>query len=456
MSSFVSNVVDASGDPLSCDYVGFHYDTGNTSDVHTTENQQVSYDSEDADWDSTGVVFAEGDVILHHLYTDDACCVVRIVSDGSDSYTQPMQLLGCQAPSATLYVEDGTVDNTVNASQVSSDEYQWEYEGTTHYHKAEWYGKTLCDSVGIDTVEYDWGDGWVSDSSGVFDAIGDYTIGLRVTNNCGLSTEVSKDIRIRYNAPEIVLSWEPSTPVMGDEVTVTVTITDVDEQAISGAHTIDGVDSGDSVVTFEYTYTLTEDKSYPLESRVVWNDGFEDQEVVVTGEIVLENQAPTIDMISTVGGDNDNEWLLRSNAIDPEDSLDRVEVKVYVDSNRIFSDIGEASWVLVKSYSVELDALVKFNTSGQYKITMQAVDSAGLRSEIDEIVVVITCPEGNTIAVPTETGSGKVVYVNTGSLVSGDIEIMRVNGSVDIVDAYGMIEPMDVNGDVEPMDVNGN
>jgi len=386
MSSFVSDIVDKDEVALDCDYNGFHYETGNTSDDHATENQQVSFDSEDADWDGQGVVFADGDTILLHCWTDTQCCVVKITSDGSDSYTQPMQLLECQAPSATLFINDGWKDKELSANQSSSDEYQWDYEGTTHYHRAEWYGATLCTNVGIDTIEYDFEDGYDTITTHTFTDIGDYDIKLKVTNLCGLVTEVTKTIRIRYIQPPVDLTNDPVKPVINEDTVVDIENTDPDSRITSQTWYIDDVE------TDTLTHQFSDLGTYYFKVTTEWNDGFEDLTFDTILPIEIENQPPTTDMLTTLTDESDGSqtWLIESNAVDPEDHLDYITLSVYVDKNYIIGDNTEESWIhLDTKQTTDLDNSIKFNTSGKFKLLLQAFDEQGLSSEIEEKIIEI-------------------------------------------------------------------
>jgi len=448
MSSFVSNMVDKDGNAIDCDYYLFHYETGNMSDVHTTENQQVSIDSEDSDVDGNGVVFAEGDTAILYCYTDNACCVVRIISDGSDSYTQPMQLLDCQAPTATMILTEADVNAEVTAISTSSDEYQWEYEGTTHYHKASWYGKDWCD-VGIAKVEYDWGDGWTEDTSHVYSSSDEYEVGIRVTNNCGLVTESSDTVKVYWREPKVELISTSTTPIVNEEITINSNIEDPDSVVVSNTYYLNDAEID------ELTMSFAELGTHIVKLVTVWNDGFEDKQIITELEIKLDNQNPNLNPEIT---NEDNIYRIVANAEDPEDRLDSTLINVYIDSNTALDGDDYYDWVLLKSNTFTEQLMVNFVSSGVYKIELIARDLDGGQSEVYEKVITIECTGIDVQIVEkyitpatqvADITTADKYFVNTGSLVTGDIDIMNVNGAIDIVEVSGNVEIVDTNGYIE-------
>ena len=428
MASFVDNIVDKDEVAIDCKYIGFHYDTGNTSDEHTTENQQASFDNNDADWDDDGVPFAEGDVVLLHMYTDDACAVVKIVSDGGDTYTPDVQLLGPQVPSVTLRIIEGEAGNEYTASSTSSDEYQWDYNGETMYHKAEWYGKTLCDSVGITKVEYDFGDGYSEDSKYTWSDAGDKVVKVRVTNKAGLTAEDEGVISIKWGIPSTVVTHSPDNIEPGDDIVATITNTDPDSVIVQQTYTIDGKDCG---TTFSVDLTGT----HVYKVVTVWNDGYDDHEYTTEHIIEVDNKAPTINMIAVSSGNNDEVWALSSNAEDPEGMLDYVRLVVYMDSNYTFNGIDEVetNWQVIRDERLDgLSAEVHYHTSGRYKVEMSAVDEGGLWSTTNSKEMVVACTDViQEIVHEVVYDTGNKVFVEINNLLTGTVDVIEMTASID-------------------------
>lgn len=469
MSSFAGNVYDSGESELDCKFTLHHYDTGGFSNDRDTEDGQYSIDNADGDVDNNSAAFANGDVGILHYWVDDVCCVLRIVGDGSNSYTPDVQLIGSQPPSTKLFVGDGTVNHSVVAGNSSSDDYQWEFRGNTMYHKGSWYGKAVCDGVGISKVEYDWGDGFGSDNTHKFTEIGDYDITVRATNKHDQTAEDTVTIRIRYNRPHVVLSNSPNVPVVGEETTVIVDTTDVDDRVDGQKWYLDG-EKQDTL-----TYVFKDLSSKVFEVTTMWNDGFEDQEFTDKLVIEMSNQPPTIDMKSESLSALFDKWEFKSNAMDPENDLAYVIVRVYLDKNMVlYEESDDISWAEIDSRHVPMDASVQFYVNGTYRVTMQAVDGSGLVSAIDEKVIYVTGlgaigsasvaePIANnhgSVAGNSESGADvvcdKVVYVNIGSLVSGDVEVIDASGGIELVNVSGDVEEVEVGGNMAQVGVSAN
>ena len=463
MSLFTGNVVNESGAPIDCSFQFYFYDIDKISNIRSTELTQFNIDSDDEDVSNQTTAFSAGSIGILYLYTETECAVVRITSDGSDSYVFNVQLRACQAPSVTLIPSNSTIGSEVTVNSTSSDEYQWIYEGTTHYHKNSWYGKTWCD-IGIVLTEYDFGEGYSTSNKYTYTITGDQTVSVRVTNRCGLTAIDSDIVEIRYNAPYVDLSNAPTSVIVGQDTTITIDTTDIDSRVTSQVWYMD------DVITDTTIHSFNEVGTHIFKVVTYWNDGYSDLSFEDTLVLSMTNQPPTIDMEVT---EVDGKYNFISNAVDPEDSLSHVEVVVYVDSNTILmAEPIDTRWSKIDTSDVPLDAQLEFYMPGKYKVTMQAFDTAGLSSTIAEYEVVIDiaadcpeCPEcpDNTNPAGNEVAATKLV--NIGSLVSGDvellavsgdIELMNVSGDIELVDAYGDIEPMDVNGDVEILEVEGN
>lgn len=407
MASIVCDVYDKSGIAMDCKYQGFHYETGNWSAVLNTENQQISFDNEDANWDGNGVAVPSGDVLLIVAWVDgntrqeshSQFSLLKITSTGESLYTPDVQLMDCKAPTMSLSVPNGTINHTIAASITSSALYQWDFNGSTFYHKNSYYGQYIFDQVSISTTEYDFGDGWVSSNQHTFTVIGDKTVNGRITSNCGLTTEDTKSIEIRYNTPNGTFEETPVPLKLDDTATVELTVTDPDSRVTLIEHYLEDSSKGDSTeLVSNYTHLISENKSYPYYSDVFWNDGYNDVKFRLNGVLSLENQAPTIDLV--VEGEEPS-FTLVSNAEDFEGELDRVIFRIYIDGNKIVEDGSTVeAWSLVSTktvYSGDWNQAVTFYSSGSFKITCQAYDTPGKSSSIEEAFIAVgTAASGTT------------------------------------------------------------
>ena len=431
MASFVSNIVDSDGNAIDCKYVGFHYETGNVSNEHTTENQQISFDNEDADWDGQGVVFADGDVIILYAYTDDACALVKVISNGGNSYTIDMQLKGCIAPTCSITSGDATIGVEYTATSSSSDEYQWEYSGNTMYQKKSWFGRTWCD-LGIVSTEYDFGDGYSAADKHTFSTSEEVAVKCKVTNKCGLTAEDSKNIKVLKRAPICVLGNNPVKPSVNEDTTITVDVSDVDNTIVEEKWYMDDVETTDLVHSFNQL------GSHVFKDMIKWNDGFDEHIMYTNLAITLDNAAPIVNLVVRKAG---NSYALVSNANDPEDNLEIVRFKIYIDANAELIEYPDDSrWVEILTRDLvdgSVDSEAQFYKSGKFKISVQAYDGS-LWSNVSADYVEVDCVDGGSTP-----ANGEIRYVELKTIGKAQAEIQNIYGNIDsdILTANADIEP---------------
>ena len=396
MASFIFDLYDKDDNAIECKGKGYYKEKDTWSDEYSSETEQITMDIEDAGWCGSGTAFPDGDHAIFWLWNDDleVFCCFEIESDGSSDYTGDRQLLESQPPTVTLSVEDGTINKDVPASQTSSDWYNWSYGGVTQWHRDSWYGQTLCDQVGIDTVEYDFddGDGYAEDDVHQYADIGDYDVVVKVTNKNGQETTDTITIRIRYNQPIVTLSNDPEKPKVDEDTTVTIDIDDPDETITEDTRYIDDDETTDT------TFSWSEVDNHIYKVTLTWNDGYDDQTFDSELLIEMENQPPTLDMEAVENEDDGSgEWTIKSGADDPEDDLDHVNYWVYIDSDGILDPDDEGiEWVLINSGSVDLDLDLDIHINGDYKVVMQAVDGEGLKSDKAEVTFTEDDQEGGS------------------------------------------------------------
>ena len=450
MASFIFDLVDENEASIDCKGIGYYVELDTKSGEYSSEEQQMTMDIEDSSWCGSGTAFPDGDHALHHYYTSDKGCCFVVTSDGGSDYTGVAQLKPSQPPTTVIDLpETGTVNVDVNVTSDNSDEHTWSYNGITFYHKASMYGITTCDFVGIDTVEYDWGDGFVTDTVHQFTEVGDYDVTVKVTNKNGQETEDTATIRIKYNEPIITLSNDPVNPSVNEDTTVTIDVDDPDSQETDRKYYIDDVETTDTAFNWD------ELGDHVFKCTVYWNDGFEDQEVSKELLIEMTNQPPTLDMSVEESTDGDGKWKIVSGAVDPEDNLDRVGYWLYVDRDNILDPNDDnPDWILIETGSVTFDLDMEIFQNGDYKVEMIAYDGDGEESTRESVeftetdldgAVAAECeklePNDNgdvtaddpvdngdgTSTTKSTTADGLVVYVTTDN-DSGDVVLVRNEG----------------------------
>jgi len=392
MSSFVYNVVDKDGVSVGAKFQLYHYNTGNISDVRDTNGEnQVSIDNEDADVDGIGVPFSSGNVALLIVWTGantrdellNEFAVIRIVSNDSNLYTGDIQLKPSQIPNVNLNVSvAGAIINepTYTSVSYSNDEFEWIYNGITHYHKKTYYQLTVFNKVGVETIEYDFGSGYNTANNYTYTSAGDKTVYIKGTNFYGQEYINSKILSVKYHMPSISYSQSPTTVHLYDDVNISYTITDEDNQVLS----VEPYFNNELMSLDSYDYTLDENKTYNYYTDVTWFDGYNDITTRFNGSVVLTNKAPTINLTMS---NIDNLYAFNSNAADHENTISDIEFKLYVDSNAILEEVPtESNWSLLDTRSgTDLSTNITFYKGGKFKTTCIAYDGS-LYSELQEVI----------------------------------------------------------------------
>jgi hypothetical protein len=352
-----------------------------------------------------------------------------------------VQLLECQTPSVTLNIKNTTIGTEVNASQNSSDEYQWEYNDITLYHKHDWYSKVWCD-IGIDKIEYDFGDGYSTTSTHTFDNVDDVEIKCRVTNKCGLIAEDSTTIRVFKNEPTLELEYSPNEVRTNDDITLSTTVDDPDETYVNEVWYIDGNEVTENVIQL----STTGEHEFKVELK--WNDGFSDNILTKIKTISILNEPPTVNLVANV---NETVVTFNTNANDPEGNLDYTKVYVYVDKDSVFnSNATSNTWVLLDEFETKTDLnTIEFLKNGLYKIEIKAYDTDGASSTIDSYVVNIsTCSENTGV-----TGTDGIRFVSINNYLLGDVDSIPTIGDVSTTTLEGSIEDKEIVGDIQAIEL---
>jgi PKD repeat protein len=133
-------------------------------------------------------------------------------------------------------------------------------------------------------------DGTGSRTSRSFTFPGTRNVKLRVTDNDGVSTTVTKTVTIANRAPVGVIDIAPAAPLVGEEVTFSSGSSDPDGTITSLAWALDSDGAFDDGTTGTVKRTYTEPGDYPVKLRVRDNDG---GETTVNRTITVGNRAPT-------------------------------------------------------------------------------------------------------------------------------------------------------------------
>jgi hypothetical protein len=277
---------------------------------------------------------------------------MEITLDGSDTYTNDVEVKGNSLALGTcpVLVWDlpllGYVNTVYNAVNTSYDVHNWTFHGTEMYHWRTRYGENLQLINTVIQTDYDWGDGNQdlnlpsvgadpADGSHSWNTAGNYTVEIKVRDECQCEQIDTKSIRIYWHSPTCGLKCNEA---VGNTIAIPDTVvtfefdgTDVDGTILgirwkindSGAYgNTDTTYSGSAGDTVPHSSGLgtdwcgdaaspgafTNPGNHLVEAWVYWNDGFTDQilycsetftQEMYTGPTVDFNQVPAQATVSS-------------------------------------------------------------------------------------------------------------------------------------------------------------
>ena len=203
----------------------YHVNSGSSTstwnDVRIVESTgYYSFNLGDGDFLSQTGSGSSGDVVLIVFWSPvtadrlDACSslnewsIFRVVLDGSDTYTNAIQIKSNICPNLSWSLPaTGMVNQTISITNSSTDIHQWDFSSNTMYHRNSWY-TTLMAINAVDNTDYDWGDLTQSnDLTGAastthsWSSAGTYDVQIVIEDECGCTVTGTDQIDIYNNAP---------------------------------------------------------------------------------------------------------------------------------------------------------------------------------------------------------------------------------------------------------------
>jgi len=316
----------------------------------------------------------------------------------------------------------------------------------------------------IDTV-YTWGeiaDRTVTNNTSdsyTFEIAGDYTIKITVREKWDTYTEVTQDVRVKYNEPTMDFYWTPTETSDGkikgaEEITFNNLVVDVDDRT-STEYTFkweiedtnqDGSDNSDTHTAKDSTFSPTKQfqsaGSKTVTLTCYWNDGFDDLEVSISKEIVIE--AYTIEPEFTWNNpiDRDTVVTMTDTTVDTDNRVSGIKIYTndYYDMyNPDSSDYGNSEVDNTESWTglVLGDAVIhKYQSEAAHEIKLVATYNDGWKDVDQEIIhnLVPTHHELTALiaqdpANPTLKcyGQNEYTWVNASVTVNGDAENRQID-----------------------------
>ena len=218
-----------------------------------------------------------------------------------------------------------------------------------------------------------------------FPSSGIFSVTLKVTDNDGLTDEITKNFFVRPaivipNEPPLAqFNYNPQEPFVGDVVTFTSTSFDPDGEIVLEQWFFNGVlihqfaEEGSS-----FTRTFSLPGSYEVRLRVTDNDGATDEttKIVVVQEVIPENIPPVAqfdyDPRNPFEGDT---VTFKSTSFDPDGV---VVLEQWFVNNQLVASFNEQNSVYERI----------FTAPGSYNVRLRVTDNDGATDETTKVVVV--------------------------------------------------------------------
>lgn len=390
-------------------YFGIHRNNQGVlsiSDTRVAEDDMYNFNLIDADWLGNSVPFIDGEQIAIIAWENESLdlqstditrfSMIYFPHDGRDTYVQNIQLLPKTNPTCNLTYTAGKVGDVITFNSNGNDLYQWEFETMTHYHRDNIFG-SIVSPVGISSVEYDYGSGWVTTNQHTFTTPGTYTIITRVTNNFGLVSTCQQDIEILSSAPTGCITFDKTEPIINEVVNVLACINDPGGVIVDVDHIWDDVlVEINTNLTFNYDKTLLVNKTYVAKQIITWYDGFTNQELFYTKSLSMGNIPPEFNIVEEIIGDPvDNHYkFTASDIVDPDGDDATVAIKWMVEFKTPIDD--KFKIVYNPGYPATINTDPKewiFSSPGLYRITVTAKDILGATTT-HSVEVLITVESG--------------------------------------------------------------
>ncbi len=410
--NYQGGVFDESGNQIDCYFQAFSTNIGKWSDLRQTEYGQYNVNFGDGDLNTQSGSVSVGDVLMVAFWTGDQSrnnqlqlfSVVAFVYNGVDSTVQDIELRAPISPACSFsYSSTGTVDVTTSVSSRASTTYQWTYSGATLYQRNNWYGQTVFGFLDIATDEFDFGDGYSATTSHSYSTSGVFTIHHYVESTYGLSSTCQSDINIYYPSPSSDIVFSPSSPILGESISIENTTEDVYGRVTSIEYYFDGafIYDGQELI-YNYDKVLDVFGTHNAQVKVFWNDGFYDKTYTRTEYVSMENQPPTVTLTTSEDANSPGKFIATAVAEDIDGTISDICWELYYEGESSglphpYFKCEEATTPEYKRiYSicdVSLTTLgAIFAIPGNYKYIVTVKDNMGATAtDVNEFAVTTVC-----------------------------------------------------------------
>jgi PKD repeat protein len=215
-------------------------------------------------------------------------------------------------------------------------------------------------------------DGTGSSASRSFPSKGDYTIGLRVTDDGGLTNVATRTVTVGNRAPNANFHSAPASPLTGESVTFTSTSNDPDGSIASQAWDLDNDGDFDDGTGTSVAQSFASSGDKTVRLQVTDDGGLAD---VATKTVTIGNRAPAASFdFSPANPMSGDSVTFTSTSSDPDGSL--VSQAWDLDNDGSFDD-GTGS-----------SASQSFASSGTKTVRLLVTDEGGLTAVATRTIIV--------------------------------------------------------------------
>ncbi len=255
------------------------------------------------------------------------------------------------------------------------------------------------------------GDGTYNDGSNAtatktFSQAGDYTVGLRVTDDLGVVRETTRTVTVGSRRPSAAFDFAPAAPKSGEEVTFTSHSSDSDGTIASQAWDLDNDGEYDDGTGATATRTFATPGDHTVGLQVTDNSGDVD---TVSRQVTVANRPPTPAFNFTPPSPlTGQEVTFTSSSSDPDGTLTQAWD---LDNDGQYDD-GSAS-----------TATKTFATPGDHTVGLRVTDDSGAVRETSRTVSVGNRPpSADFTSTPANPATGQQVsFSSTSSDPDGTI-----------------------------------
>ena len=396
MASFVYNVVYLNDQliytPTQCTFKFYHTNTSKLSSLRTTTlDNQIVFDTDDADINNQIAPFANGNIGLLFASTTinniDYFAMLSVTSTGSDVYTGKIELKQSQPPTISINTftpVPNYINENITINVTTSALYQWTYNSVIHYHKNSYYGITIFSKVAISKTEYQVLDElgnivvpWQTSNIFKLSLSKLYTVKARTYNMYNQMVETSKNVFLYKHPITSLISHNPYNPMSKQDYTINTIVSQVDNNFVSQrlVKIVNNVETEVANSTnLDMTYT-TQELNYQsiiyYKQYMTYNNGQSNIELSKTYNINMQLR-PSILSIDTIidSTEPDNDGDTQYNIVPTIDYGDGAFASLRYDLYFItpFSNIETKVGTYTKTLINDLTLNLTFTQNGRYKI----------------------------------------------------------------------------------------